>query len=176
MPHEGRERLSHEHESRLVRVERYLRERWQRIERWREAATPEVGIFYVIAGELWLNRTPIPEARQLREVIIQSGNHRSYWHNLRRMIRILEGLPHDCYPRGLVVFVKATGRYHVYLGPEILTHEPLIRHVMDAMYLPAAQTEVQLAPHFRTRSFLTHLPDAQMEVQLAPRYRTQRFP
>jgi hypothetical protein len=56
--------------------------------------------------------------------------------------------------------VKATGRYHVYLGPEILTHEPLIRHVMDAMYLPATQTEVRLALHVRTRSFLTHLPDA----------------
>jgi hypothetical protein len=56
--------------------------------------------------------------------------------------------------------VKAAGRYHVYLGPEILTHEPLIRHVMDAMYLPATQTEVRLALHVRTRSFLTHLPDA----------------
>jgi hypothetical protein len=168
--------LSHEHESRLVRVERHLHERWQRIERWREAGTPEVGIFYVIGGELWLNSMPIPEARQLREMIIQSGNRRSYWHNLRRMIRILKGLPHDCYPRSRVVFVKATGRYHVYLGPEILTHEPLIRHVMDAMHLPAAQTEVRLALHVRTRSFLTHLLPAQTEVQLAPRYRTQRFP
>jgi hypothetical protein len=167
--------LSKEHESHLVRLERHLRERWQRIERWREAGTPEVGIFYVIAGELWLNSTPIPEARQLREVIIQSGNHRSYWTNLRRVIRHLAGVPHDCYPRGRVVFVKATGRYHVYLGPEILTHEPLIRHVMDTMYLPAAQTEVQLAPHFRTRSFLMHVLAAQMEVQLARHLLTQRF-
>src|SRR2546426_8721199 len=61
-----------------------LQERAQRIQRWRQAGTPEVGIFYVIAGELWLNSTPIPEARQLREAIIQSGNHRSYWTNLRR--------------------------------------------------------------------------------------------
>jgi hypothetical protein len=46
--------------------------------------------------------------------------------------------------------VKATGMYDLYLGPEILTNEPLVRHVMDAMHLPAAQTEVRLAPHFRT--------------------------
>ena len=51
-------------------VECSLQERAQRIERWREAGTPEVGIFYVIAGELWLDSTPVPEARQLREVII----------------------------------------------------------------------------------------------------------
>ena len=135
-------------------VECYLQKRARRIERWREAGTPEVGIFYVIAGELWLESTPLPEARQLREVIIQSGNHRSYWHNLRRMIRTLEGVPHTCYPRGRVVFVKATRMYYLYLGPELLTNEALVRHVMDEMHLPAAQTEVRLAPHFRTRSLL----------------------
>jgi hypothetical protein len=156
--------------------ERHLCERWKRIQRSREAGTPEVGIFYVITGELWLNSTPIPEARHLREVIIYAGKHRSYWHNLRRMIRSLEGVPLDCCPRGRVVFVKATGRYHVYVGPEILTHAPLIRDVMDAMHLPAAQTEVRLALHVRTRSFLTHLPDAQTEVQRAPRFRIQRLP
>jgi hypothetical protein len=52
-----------------------------------------VGIFYVIADELWLNSTPLPEARHLREVIIPSGKHRSSWANLRRMIRALEGVP-----------------------------------------------------------------------------------
>jgi hypothetical protein len=124
-----------------------------RIQRSREAGTPEVGIFYVVAGELWLNSTPIPEARQLREVIIYAGKHRSLWHNLWRMICSLEGVPHDCCPRGRVVFVKATGRYHVYVGPEILTHAPLIRHVMEAMHLPAAQMEVRPAPRFRIQRF-----------------------
>jgi hypothetical protein len=157
-------------------VECHLQERGQRIQRWREAGTPELGIFYVIAGEFWLNSTPLPEARHLREVITQFGTHRSYWNNLRRMIRTLEGLPHDCYPRGRVVFVKATGRYHVYLGPEILTHEPLIRKVMDAMHLPTAQTEVRLAPHLRTRRLLMHVPAAHTEVHLALHIRIQRFP
>jgi hypothetical protein len=60
---EGRERLSHAHVSRLERLERYLRERAQRILCLREAGTPEVGIFYVIDGEFWLDSTPIPEAR-----------------------------------------------------------------------------------------------------------------
>jgi hypothetical protein len=135
-------------------VECYLQERAQRIRHWREAGTPEVGIFYVIKGELWLESEPLPEARHLREVIIYAGKHRSYWHNLRRMIRTLEGVPHTCYPRGRAVFVKATGRYYLYLGPEILTHDPLIRRVMDEMHLPVTQTEVRLAPHFRVRSLL----------------------
>jgi hypothetical protein len=156
--------------------ERHLHKRWQRIERWREAGTPEVGIFYVIAAELWLNSTPIPEAQQLREVIIPFGTHRSYWTNLRRLIRPLEGVPHDCYPRGRVVFVKTTGRYHVYLGPELLTPEPLIRQVMDAMHLPAAQTEVRLAPHLRTRRLLMHVPAVHTEVGLAAPFPIQRFP
>jgi hypothetical protein len=153
-----------------------LQERAHRIRHWREAGTPAVGIFSVIAGELWIESTPVPEARQLREVIIQPGSHRSYWATLRRMIRALAGVPHECYPRGRAVFVKATGRYHPYLGPELLTHEPLIRHVMEAMHLPAAQTEVRLAPHFRTRRLLMHVPAAHTEVQLALQFRIQRFP
>ncbi|HEX9871592.1 MAG TPA: hypothetical protein VGC99_23920 [Candidatus Tectomicrobia bacterium] len=135
-------------------VECDLQERAQRIQRWREAGTPEVGIFYVIDGALWLESMPVPEVKPLREVIIYAGKHRSYWHNLRRMIRTLEGVPHTCYPRGRVVYVQAAARYDLYLGPEILTSEPLIRHVMDEMHLPATQTEVRLALHFLTRSFL----------------------
>ena len=69
------------------------------------------------------------------------------------MIDPLAGVPHDCYPRGRAVFVKAPGRYHLYLGPELLTHEPLIRQVPEAMSLPAAQTGVQLAPHVRIHQF-----------------------
>jgi hypothetical protein len=50
--------------------------------------------------------------------------------------------------------VKATGRYHVYMGPELLTNESLIWCVIDEMHLRTAQTEVRLAPHFRTQSLL----------------------
>jgi hypothetical protein len=157
-------------------AECYVQERARRIRRWREAGTPEVGLFYVIDGELWLESTPVPEARPLREVIIQPDSHRSSWANLRRMIRALEGVPHDCYRRGRAVFVTATGRYHLYLGPELLTREPLIRQVMDALRLPAAQTEVRLAPHFRTRGFLMHEPAAQTAVQRAPEVRIHWFP
>jgi hypothetical protein len=135
-------------------VECALQERAQRIHHWREAGTPEVGLFYAIAGELWLESTPLPEARHLREVIIHAGRHRSYWHNLRRMIRRLEGLPHTCYPRGRVVYVSASARYHLELGPELVTDEVIVRQVMEAMHLPTLETEVRLAPHFRTRSLL----------------------
>jgi hypothetical protein len=75
-----------------------------------------------------------------------------------------------------VAFVKAMGLYHLYLGPELLTHEPPIRQVMEAMHLPAAQTEVRLAPHLRTRRLLMHVPAVYTEVQLAAQFRTHRFP
>lgn len=135
-------------------VECYLQERARRIERWREAGTPEVGIFYVIGGELWIESTPLPEARQLREVIIHFRKHRSYWRMFRQASPAFHGLPHTCYPRGRVAFVKATGRYHVYVGPELLTNESPIWCVIDEMHLPTARTEVRLAPHFRTQSLL----------------------
>jgi hypothetical protein len=176
MPHEGREWLHHERISRLEQLERHIRERWQRILRWREAGTPEVGLFYVIEDALWLDSTPVPEARALREVIIQPGNHRSYWTNLRRLIRTLDGVPHDYYPRGRVVFVTTTGRYHLELGPELLTYEPLIRQVMEAMHLPTLQTDVQLAPHFRTRGFLRPACATPTGAPLVTPFRMQRFP
>jgi hypothetical protein len=136
-------------------VECYLQERTQRIQRWREAETPEVGIFYVIAGELWLESTPLPEARHLREVIIHAGKHRSYWNMFRQASPAFHGLPYTCYPRGRVVYVKAPPRYHLELGPELVPDADMVRQLMEAMHLPPAQTEVWLAPHFRARSFLS---------------------
>jgi hypothetical protein len=138
-----------------VCVQYYLQGCTQRIQRWREAGIPEVGIFYVMAGELWLESTPLSEARRRREVIIQSGNHRSYWHNLQRMIQPLQGLPHTCYPRGRVVYVKAPARYQPELGPELMTDADMGRQVMGAMHLPPEQTEVRLARHSRIRRVLS---------------------
>jgi hypothetical protein len=135
-------------------VECFVQERAHRIKRWREAGTPEVGIFYVIAGELWLESTPLPEARQLREVIIHVRKHRSYWRMFRQASPAFHGLPHSCHPRGRVVYVKATARYHLEVGPELLTDADMVRQVMEAMHLPAAQTELRLASHFRTSPFL----------------------
>ena len=135
-------------------VECSLQERARRIQRWREAGTPEVGIFYVIAGELWLESTPLPEARQLREVLIHVRKHRSYWRMFRQASPAFHGFPHTCCPRGRVVYVKATARYHLEVGPELVTDADMVRQVMEAMHLPAAQTELRLASHFRTSTFL----------------------
>jgi hypothetical protein len=135
-------------------AECYLQERAQRIERWRETGTPEVGIFYVIAGELWHESTPLPEARHLREVIMHFRKHRSYWKIFRQASPAFHGLPHTCYPRGRVVYVNAPARYHLEVGPELVADPDMVRQVMEVMHLPAPQTEVRLAPHFRTRSLL----------------------
>ena len=135
-------------------MECYLQERARRIERWRKAGTPEVGIFYVIGGELWIDCTPLPEARQLREVIIHVRKHRLYWRMFRQASPAFHGLPHTCYPRGRVVYVKATARFHMEVGPELVTDADMVRQVMVAMRLPAAQTELRLASHFRTSTFL----------------------
>lgn len=157
-------------------VECSLQERAQRIRRWREAGTPEVGFFSVIAAELWLDSTPVPEARQLREVIIPFGSLRSYWNNLRRMMPALAGLPHTCYPRGRVVYINELARYHLEVGPELVTAAAMVHRVMEAMHLPTLQTDVRLAPHFRTRGFLMPRRPARPEVQLATPVRIRRFP
>jgi hypothetical protein len=130
-----------------VCVECAVQARAQRIQRWRAVGTPEVGIFYVIDGELWHESTPLPEARQLPEVRLHVRKHRSYWKMFRQASPALHGLPHTCYPRGRVVYVHAPARYH-------LADADMVRQVMAAMQLPTGQTEVRLAPHFRTRSLL----------------------
>jgi hypothetical protein len=157
-------------------VECSLQERAQRIRRWREAGTPEVGFFYAIAGALWLDSTPVPEARQLREVIIPFGSLRSFWNNLRRMMLALAGLPHTSYTRGRVVCVNRLARYHLEVGPELVTAEAMIHQVMEAMHLPTLQTDVRLGPHFQTRGVLMHGRTAPTEVQLATPVRIQWFP
>lgn len=82
------------------------------------------------------------------------GALRSYWNNLRRMMPALAGLPHTYYPRGWVVYVNTLARYHLEVGPELVKDAAMVRQVMEAMHLPSLQTEVWLAPHFRTSTFL----------------------
>jgi hypothetical protein len=61
----------------MAQLDRHLRERWQRIERWREAHTSEVGNLYVIDGRLYVDCVPMPEGRDLPEVIMYPAKHRS---------------------------------------------------------------------------------------------------
>ena len=50
--------------------------------------------------------------------------------------------------------MKATARYHLEVGPELLTDAAMVRQVMETMHLPAARTALRLASHFRTSPFL----------------------
>jgi hypothetical protein len=142
----------------MAQLDRHLRQRQQRIQLWREAHTPEVGNVYVIDGRLSLDRVPVPEGRELPDVIICTTKHRSYWNNLRRLMPAFRGLPDDRYPRGRVVYLKAGQKYDLYMGPELVADADSIQQIMTAMHLPRDQTEVRLAAHDRTRNRLCPRP------------------
>ena len=139
-------------ESLMAQLDRHLRERWQRIERWREAHTPEVGNLYIMDGRLYLDSVPMPEGRELPEVIMYPPKHRSYWKNLGRMMPEFCGLPYDLYPRGRVVYLKAMATYVLYLGPELVADADSIEKIRMAMHLPRDQMEVRLAAQYWTRN------------------------
>jgi hypothetical protein len=139
-------------EASMAQLDCHLRERWQRIERWREAHTPEVGNFYILDGELYLDCVPMPEGRELPDVIMYPPKPRSYWKNLGRVMPAFRGLPYDVYPRGRVVYLKAVAKYALYLGPELVADADSIQKISMAMHLPRNQTEVRLAEYYRTRN------------------------
>ena len=139
-------------ESLMAQLDRHLRERWQRIERWREAHTPEVGNIYIVDGRLYLDCVPMPEGRELPDVIMYPPKHQSYWKNLGRVIPAFLGLPYDLYPRGRVVYLKAVAKYALYLGPELVADADSIQQISMAMHLPRDQTEVRLAARYRSRN------------------------
>jgi hypothetical protein len=127
-------------------------------------------------GRLSLDRVPMPEGRELPDVIICATKHRFSWQHLRRLMPAFRGPPNDRYPRGRVVYLKAGQKYDLYVGPGLMADVDSIQQIMTAMHRPRDQTEVRLAAQFRTRSVLMHLPAAHTEVQLAAQFRTQRFP
>lgn len=117
-----------------------------------EARGPEVGIFWVIDNEVYLDTTPVREAENYGDFKVHDVDHFSYWEDQlsssRSPIHLqAKGKDYDYFPRGRTVYAVDEDKYYVYVDKCI--DKTMVNKVISLMRLPLAKVEVKYDRHYQ---------------------------
>jgi hypothetical protein len=113
-------------------------------QRSRPSAAPQVGIFYVVDGALYLDCTPVFEAEAYGDFQTHPTGHVEWWPWLVRRLNLRRPLSYDYCPRGRVNYAKPEGRYQLYLDCCLLKEPHMVQAIIQRMHL--ADQEVAIMP------------------------------
>jgi hypothetical protein len=101
----------------------------------RPSAAPQVGIFYVIDGVLYLDCTPVLEAEDYGDFKTHPNGHVEWWPGLVRRLHIWSPQSYDYYPRGRVNYARPEGCYQLYLDRCLLKERTIVQAIIQHMHL-----------------------------------------
>jgi hypothetical protein len=111
------------------------------------AAEPEVGIFFLVGGKLFVERTPLVEAGTYADCKIHEGDHIQYWEKLLRSGAVPES-EYEEYPRGRVAFNIKTEQFMIYADKCILGRKSIVATIKRELHLPKG-TKTVPDSHYR---------------------------
>lgn len=111
---------------------------------------PEVGVFFVIGDELFIESTPLSSAESYGDdSLIHPGDHASFWKQVIKVKESLSGTSYDYFPRGRVLFNVKEAQYWVYVDRCTHTDPVMIGEIVCEFGLPEEKTEVRLDSYYR---------------------------
>jgi hypothetical protein len=113
-----------------------------------EQGQPKVGIFWLFNGQLIFDTSLLSDGEDDGEFIDHPTGHTDYWEELQRLGVVPRDVDYEEPPRGRVLFKKKSGRFALYADRCILKKESAVKQIMNAMRLPARQTDVGTDGHF----------------------------
>ena len=112
-----------------------------------EMAVPQVGLFYIINGEI---RCYCEEARQapLDNLGIRyvKFKHEDYWRIVKKVLEKTSPGPEmdwKYYPRGRVFYDEETRKFHIVADRCILNDEDVIKKVISEFHLPRDKAKIK---------------------------------
>jgi hypothetical protein len=112
-------------------------------------ATPQVGIFYVIDGALFLDCTPAPEAEPYGDFQTHPTGHVGWWPGLVRRLKRRPPRSYDYYPRGRVTYARPERRYQLYLDRCLLKEPVLVQAIIRRMALVDQAVAIMTDEHYQ---------------------------
>ena len=100
----------------------------------------EVGIFYLVAGKLYFDCTPLSEAPQPGCFKIHERSHFDFWHELASAGKVPLAEFGE-YARGRVACHVDSGKFLLLADDCILSDPQVVTRIMGRMHLPANSTE-----------------------------------
>jgi hypothetical protein len=112
-------------------------------------AAPQVGIFYVIDGALYLECTPVLEAEDYGDFKTHPNGHVEWWPWLVKRLNLPRPLSYDYYPRGRVNYAKPEGRYRLYLDRCLLKERHMVQAIIQRMHLADQGVAIMTDEHYQ---------------------------
>lgn len=109
---------------------------------------PQVGIFWLVAGELIFDVTPLGKAERYGNHLTHSGSHIDVWKRLRQMGKVPQETEYEEYPRGRVNYEVATETSSLLADRCILEGKDLVTQIRKMMHL-SKQTTIGTDSHYR---------------------------
>lgn len=78
----------------------------------------KIGAFYIVNGDILSNETDVRNGEEYGDFINYSS-HWDLWRAAQKYYPILKKVEYDTFPRGRVVYHKATHKYIIYLDPKL---------------------------------------------------------
>jgi hypothetical protein len=108
----------------------------------KEAAEPEVGIFFVYNGRVLVDGTPVSQAESYGNFKGHNVGHDRYWDNLKKVDLVPRDVEYDEVPRGRVGYDTKERKFFIFADPCILKDQRAIDQVERLLHLPS----VNMAP------------------------------
>jgi hypothetical protein len=110
--------------------------------------TPHVGIFWLVAGKLIIDSTPLNEAEPYGDRVTHPRSHIDVWEQFQQVGKAPRESEYEEYPRGRVMHHPKSGEYTILADKCILDRKELIAQIKDALRLPA-KTKVGTDLHYK---------------------------
>lgn len=111
---------------------------------------PEVGIFFVYEGHLFIDATPVSEAESCGDFKGHIAGHPSFWQTLQRTTKVPTDVEYDEIPRGRVGFDTKQRKFSTFADPCILKDKRVLNRIQQLLKLPLADSlPPQLDSHYR---------------------------
>jgi hypothetical protein len=108
-----------------------------------------VGIFWVFEDKVLAATYALKEGQEYGDAINGLTDHVKYWPHFQKLLPALRHLEYQDVPRGRVLFMRPTGKYHVYMD-KVLHNLKTKRALLKEFELPQRTTRFLMDAHYTT--------------------------
>jgi hypothetical protein len=120
----------------------------QRRKKTKLTQTPEVGIIFLVGTKLWIDATPLAEAKRFSDFAIHEPDHIDYWAQLVRSGDVPD-VEYEEHPRGRVAYNTKSGKFTLLADKCILRRKSVVSKILSRMNLPVGGTKIDTDNHYR---------------------------
>jgi len=111
-------------------------------------AAPEIGIFWLIGGEVITFSVLARDAESYAGFRDSPHDHINAWPSVQKTYPAVRGKEYDEVPRGRVTYTDSSGRYQVLMPPELIGDKNMRRAIASEFSLPIAKSDFVGDEHY----------------------------